>query len=225
MLKNKVILVTGSSAGIGKAIARECRAQGAKVMIHGRDPKRTEETAKELADHTGHCIADIADLNACQKLIDATVEHFGRIDVLVNNAGIFPRTTIDDTTPENFETIFSVNVRAPVFLTQAAVKHFRKQPEQFKSRGVIVNIGSMNAHCGQPCQPTTTVFSARRRHLNALNSAQTQLEQAQGVLHAQQLELLAEHLRLAHTALAEITGQITTDDLLGEIFSDFCVGK
>jgi len=145
-LKNKIILITGSSTGIGAAIARRCIAQGAKVMLHGRDKERTQAMCKELGSNAQFVIASLEDFSSCKKIIDATVDAYGTIHGLVNNAAIYPRNTIDTANVELFDRIINVNVKAPLFLSQEATKIFRKQTQG----GSIVNIGSINAYCGQP---------------------------------------------------------------------------
>ena len=148
LLRDKVVLITGSTTGIGRSIARLCLAEGARVMIHGRNEQRARELCAEFNDQqAAYVIADLmeADLATMQGLVDATVKQFGRIDSLINNAGRSPRHTIDDVTPDQFDAIIRLNLRAPLFLTQAAVRAFRQQ----KTGGTVVNIGSINAYCGQ----------------------------------------------------------------------------
>lgn len=147
MLKNKVVLITGSTNGIGAATARRCVAQGAKVMIHGRQEDRAKALVAELGKDAAHyLIADLADEKAYANLVNETIAKFGRLDGLVNNAGIYPRNNIDDASIELCEKIMRINFYAPLLLSKEAVKIFRKQG----NGGAIVNIGSMNAYCGQP---------------------------------------------------------------------------
>ena len=145
LLQNKVVLITGSTTGIGAAIAKEAIAQGAKVMVHGRHADRAQALVAELGDNAAYHLADLTDVEVARHLVDATVDHFGRLDVLINNAGIYPRNDIDDLSESFFDTVVDVNLKLPMFLCQSAVKYFRQQ----KSGGSIVNIGSINAHCGQ----------------------------------------------------------------------------
>lgn len=148
LLKDKVVLVTGSTTGIGAAIAKQCIAEGAKVMIHGRDEARAQDMIQRLGkENTAYFMGDLAtpDTSICHKLVAATVKHFGRIDCLINNAAKSPRNNIDTLTEEKFDWIYYLDIRSPLFLSQAAVKEFRKQ----KSGGTIVNIGTINAYCGQ----------------------------------------------------------------------------
>ncbi len=145
LLQDKVVLVTGSTTGIGRAIARRCVDEGARVMLHGRNETRASALHNELGEATHYCLADLASPDAAETLVSATVSAFGRIDVLINNAAIYPRNNIDDLTSGFFDRVMTINLKAPLFLIQHAVGAFRKQ----QSPGVVVNIGSINAHCGQ----------------------------------------------------------------------------
>lgn len=145
MLKNKVILITGSTNGIGAATARRCVAAGAKVMIHGRKEDCAKKLVQELGDASSYILADLMDADAYSYLITETVKQFGSLDGLVNNAGIYPRNNIDSASLEACEQIMRINLYAPLLLCKAAVEVFRK-----RGGGAIVNIGSMNAYTGQP---------------------------------------------------------------------------
>ncbi len=145
LLKDKVVLVTGSTTGIGAAIAREVIAQGGYVMVHGRHAQRAEKLVTELGERCAYQLADLSVIAKVNHLVEKTVEHFGRLDVLINNAGIYPRNDIDDLTEDFFDWVTNVNLKSPMFLAQSAVKQFRKQG----AGGSIINIGSINAHCGQ----------------------------------------------------------------------------
>ena len=148
LLKDKVVLVTGSTNGIGTAIVSHCVKEGAKVVIHGRDEDRARALCQQLGeDNAAYVIADLSDpdvLGNADHLVSAAPEKFGRLDCLVNNAGKSPRSDITTLTPENFDKIVRLNLRAPLFLIQAAAKVFVKQ-----GQGTVVNIGSINAYCGQ----------------------------------------------------------------------------
>ena len=146
MLKNKVILITGSTNGIGAAIARRCIAEGAKVMIHGRKEKNKKKLVQELGSASRYVIADLADEKTYPYLVTETIKKFGTLNGLINNAGIYPRNNIDSANLETCEKIMRINLYAPLLLCKAAVEIFRKQ----KSGGAIVNIGSINAYTGQP---------------------------------------------------------------------------
>ncbi len=145
-LKGKVVLVTGSTTGIGEAIARRCLAEGAKVMFHGLEEEWAKQLVAEFKENSNYIIADLSITENCEKIVIQTVEHFGRIDCLVNNAATMERDSIDTLTSAQFDRIIAINLKAPLFVSQAAIKQFRLQ----KNPGVILNIGSTNAYCGEP---------------------------------------------------------------------------
>jgi NAD(P)-dependent dehydrogenase (short-subunit alcohol dehydrogenase family) len=144
LLDNHVILVTGSTTGIGRAIARRCVAESARVMIHGRRERAAHDVSAELGDNAGHVVADLEDADSPQRIIDAVIDRFGRIDGLVNNAALTTRSTLDTVDPATFDRIITVDLKAPLFLIQAAMPHFRAQ-----GGGVVLNIGSINALGGE----------------------------------------------------------------------------
>lgn len=145
-LINKIILITGSTAGIGAACARLCVELGAKVMVHGRDQTRAKSMVKALGQQAHYCLGDLADPGVCETIVKKTVEQFGRIDGLVNNGAFaHPVSDIDSSDAAMFDRIVHVNLRSPLLVTRAAVREFRRQ----KSGGTIVNIGSINAYTGQ----------------------------------------------------------------------------
>lgn len=136
-LAGKVALVTGSPrGGIGGAISERFAAEGATVMRHD---KQRDEALNEDA----FLVADLADPAQCAALVDETVRRFGRLDILVNNAALTTRSTIETTDAAFFDTMMAVNLRAPLLLIQAAVPHFRAQ-----GGGAVLNIGSINGHVG-----------------------------------------------------------------------------
>ena len=144
-LNGKVVLITGSTHGIGEASLRACVEAGARVMIHGRDEAHARALHEELGDKTAYCVADLTDEATPELLVNATLKAFGRLDVLVNNAGIFPRNTVDSLSLDHYNLIMNVNLRAPMFLCQQAVRAFRLHGQGAS----IVNIGSINAYTGQ----------------------------------------------------------------------------
>jgi NAD(P)-dependent dehydrogenase (short-subunit alcohol dehydrogenase family) len=143
-LKDKVILVTGSTTGIGEGMARLFVHEGARVMIHGRREEDARRLASELGTNSSFVLGELEDPGTPAKLVDATVSHFGRIDALVNNAATMKRGGIEDIDSETFDHIVAVNLKAPFLLIQSAMPHFRRQ-----ARGSVLNIGSMNAYCGE----------------------------------------------------------------------------
>jgi len=140
--KDKVALVTGGSSGLGRALAEQFAAAGAKVSIVGLEPDAVQATCEQLQRSGAEVLAlaaDITDQQQVDRLVAQTVERFGRIDVLVNNAGRSMRGKVLDTTPEQFRQLLELNLIALVRCTRAAV------PYLLKTRGHLVNIGSLAA--------------------------------------------------------------------------------
>lgn len=160
-MKNKVIVVTGSNEGIGFATAQLCHARGAKVVLHGLDPTALEAAARKIGQDVRFIVADLRDASAPEEIVDFVLAHHGRIDGLVNNAGMLDRCTLETASVALADTMFAVNFRAPMMLIQAAVAQMTKQG----SPGSIVNIGSVNASCGAP---TLVIYSATKAALATL---------------------------------------------------------
>lgn len=142
-LKDKVIIVTGATGGIGRAIAERCVAEGARVLVHGINRAEGDEWIAELGSAGVLHIDDLLDPGSPARIVAAALRAFGRIDGLVNNAAIVPRTMLATTTLESFERTMTINVRAPLFLIQAAFPHLKA------SEGSVLNIGSINALSGE----------------------------------------------------------------------------
>ena len=148
MMTNKVALVTGSTSGIGLGIVEHFASLGARVVIHGRDEAQAREIAERLRleGHDAAAVAgDVAEVEACRRIVRFTVEQFGGIDVLVNNAANTSRGYLEDAPVELWDTIMHVNLRAPFLCLQEAVKSMKA-----RGGGSIVNIGSVNAYIGEP---------------------------------------------------------------------------
>jgi 3-oxoacyl-[acyl-carrier protein] reductase len=138
-LAGKVALVTGGSRGIGGAIAKRLAAEGANIALtYSKGADAAASIVKEIERVGGKAVAiqaDAADADAVRKAVETTVETFGRLDVLVNNAGTAIAAAVQETTLDDFDRLFAVNVRGTFVATQAALKHI-------KSGGRIIMIGS-----------------------------------------------------------------------------------
>lgn len=150
-LGDKVALVTGGTTGIGEAIVTEFLAEGARVMVHGLGAVAPEGfgagRSRGEQEGTRYVGGDLSDPQTCLKAVGATVDRFGRIDILVNNAAAITRGDLAATDPALFDRTMAVNARAPMLLAQAAMTHFQRQ-----GGGCILNIGSVNAYCGERAQ-------------------------------------------------------------------------
>lgn len=150
LLPGKVCLVVGGTVGVGGGVARACAASGAEaVVVTGRRRERGESVAAELAaagTQAAYLQGDIADPAEAKAMVTGTVERFGRVDCLVNSAGLTSRGTLLDTTPELFDEHIAVNLRGPFFTMQAAVADMVART----SPGTIVNIISSSEYGGQP---------------------------------------------------------------------------
>jgi NAD(P)-dependent dehydrogenase (short-subunit alcohol dehydrogenase family) len=144
LLHEKAVLVSGGTQGIGAGIARAAARAGAAVVVTGRRRDVGEEFARR--EGVTYVAADAGDVASAQAAVAAVVERFGRVDSLVNAAGLTSRGTLLDTTPELFDQHIAVNLRGPFFLMQAAVADMVRRG----APGTIVNIGSISELGGQP---------------------------------------------------------------------------
>jgi NAD(P)-dependent dehydrogenase (short-subunit alcohol dehydrogenase family) len=142
-LKDKAIIITGGTSGIGAAIATAAVREGAKVLVHGINEAEGRATVERLGANAVLCIADLEDDSAPELIVAAALKALGKIDGLVNNAAIFGGTNISDQEIEHFRRMMQINLTAPLFLTKAAFQELKK------SGGCVLNIGSINAHAGE----------------------------------------------------------------------------
>jgi glucose 1-dehydrogenase len=139
-LQGKVAIVTGGNSGIGQAIVLEFARLHANVVIdYICHPEATEALKRpigQLGDQAIGVKADVSDIAELQMLIDQSVSRFGRVDIMVNNAGVESRTSILDTTPDQYERVMAINLKSAFFGTQIAAKQMIKQG----GGGRIINI-------------------------------------------------------------------------------------
>ena len=146
-LADKAIIVTGSTTGIGEAMARRFIAEGARVLVHGRDRERGQKLVDELGRGKAALHVDqLDDPGAAPRTVAAAVEAFGKVDGVVNNAAWIVRSNIDTTDAALFDKCMAINVRAPMLLIKAALSHLKQ------SQGAVLNIGSINGFCGEANQ-------------------------------------------------------------------------
>ena len=146
-LSGKVVIVTGSATGIGRAIAVRCAVEGARVVVHGLEADLVAAVVADLnAGGSGVAVGHVEDLTAdgCpERLVSLAVTAFGRLDAVVNNAAIITTGDIRSTDAASFNRTLAVNTLAPLRLIQAALPHLAA------TRGSVLNIGSVNAYCGE----------------------------------------------------------------------------
>ncbi|MGM9511472.1 SDR family NAD(P)-dependent oxidoreductase [Larkinella sp. GY13] len=144
-LQEKVIIVTGSCTGIGKAIAKRCVEEGARVVIHGLESELGQEVVRELGPENAVLyIEDLAAEGVAERLVNLAVQTFGRLDAVVNNAAWVASSNIHTTSLAFFRQILEVNTLAPFALIQAALPYLKP------SKGCVLNIGSVNGWSGEP---------------------------------------------------------------------------
>lgn len=147
VLKDKVIVISGGTKGVGKTIAEECALRGAKIVIGGRDELSAKKSLKLIKAYGSDGTFVYTDLNKvedCEKLFDKAYERYGKIDGFFNYAGITPVSPLDTCTQETFDAVMNVNFRAAFFCCQHAIKYMR-----MNGGGSIVLTGSTHAWGGQ----------------------------------------------------------------------------
>ena len=160
--EGKVAIVTGSSRGIGKAIAKALALEGATIILNGRNQERLDETIKELKsihDRVDAICCDVSIIEEGKRLIEETVSKYGRLDILVNNVGVSSRGFVADLKPEVYQTVFSSNVYGTVNPTIPAIPHIRK------TKGSIIFISSLAGIRGLP---TLSAYCASKMALRAI---------------------------------------------------------
>lgn len=137
-LTGKVAIVTGSTKGIGRAIAERLVNEGANVVVSARTAADVTNVAEHLGDNAVGITCDVSDPSSCRELVDATVERFGRLDVLVNNAGFGIFKPISEMTVEEWRRQIDVNLGGVFYCSKAALPHLSASGD-----GFIINIGSL----------------------------------------------------------------------------------
>ena len=162
-IEGKVVVITGASSGLGEATARMLSAHGAVVVLGARRVDRIEALAKELSDAGGKALAlqtDVTRAADVQRLVDAAVEKFGRIDVLVNNAGLMPSSPLERLKIADWDRMIDVNIKGVLYGIAAALPHMKAQ-----KCGHIVNVSSVAGH---RVRAGTAVYSATKHAVRVL---------------------------------------------------------
>ena len=194
IFKDKTVIVTGASEGVGAATARLFADAGANLMLVARNRKNLEAIAEELRDKARVEIfpMDVSDADSCVDMFKKALFEFGRIDVLVNNAGFHARGDVESNTAEDLVRTIDVNLRAPIMLMRLALPHIRES-----GGGAIINVASL---AGRTPVPGSAAYSASKFGLRAFTFS------------------LAEEIRDSGIKLAVVSpGPIATQFILADI--------
>ncbi len=143
-IKGKVVVITGASSGLGEAAAKHLSALGATIVLGARRADRIEKLASEINDNGGKSLAiavDVTQRDQVKKLVDSAVEHFGRVDVILNNAGIMPLSPMDRLNVDEWDTMIDVNIKGVLNGIAAVLPYMKAQKS-----GQIINTSSVAGH-------------------------------------------------------------------------------
>ena len=163
-IKGKVVVITGASSGLGEAAARLLAAEGATVVLGARRDGRLKSLADELNKSGGRALAvatDVIDRDQVKRLVDAAVQRFGRIDVIINNAGLMPQSLIEQLKIDEWDRMIDVNIKGVLYGIAAALPHMQRQKS-----GHIINVSSVAGH---KIRPGATVYAATKFAVRALS--------------------------------------------------------
>ena len=162
IFKDKTVIITGGSEGVGAATARLFAAAGANLMLVARGKKKLEAIAEELRDKTRVEIfaMDVSDAEACVNLFKKAEFEYGRVDILINNAGHHVREAFESAAVDDLAKTIDVNLKAPIMLTRLAIPHIREA-----GGGAIINVGSL---AGRTYVPGSTAYAASKAGLRSL---------------------------------------------------------
>lgn len=164
-IQDKVIVITGATSGIGASCAKVFGRQGAKIAITGRNQNRLDQTLEMLKSEGINCLGILADAaieEDNQRMADAVIFHFGRIDILINNAGVSMRALFADLDLKVFKKVMDVNFWGTVYATKYCL------PEILKNKGSIIGVSSVNGFRGTPAR---TAYTASKFAMNGFFEA------------------------------------------------------
>lgn len=147
-IKGKVIVITGASSGLGEAAAKMLSSQGAIVVLAARRKDRIEALAEELNANGGRSLAietDVTDVEQMKKLVDSAVNEFGRVDVMINNAGLMPLSPLEQLRIDDWNKMIDVNIKGVLYGIAAALPYMKKQQS-----GHFINVSSVAGHVVNP---------------------------------------------------------------------------
>jgi len=163
-IAGKVIVITGASSGLGEAAARLLSAEGATVVLGARRADRLQALANELTARGGKVLilaTDVTDRDQVKKLVDAAVQKFGRIDVMLNNAGLMPHSPLERLKVDEWDRMIDVNIKGVLYGIAAALVQMMRQKS-----GHIINVSSVAGH---KVTPAGAVYAATKHAVRALS--------------------------------------------------------
>ncbi|TNC49571.1 SDR family oxidoreductase [Rubellimicrobium rubrum] len=163
-IEGKVVVITGASSGLGEATARHLSEQGATVVLGARRVERIEALAQEIQSQGGKALAvatDVTKAEEVQRLVDEAVEAFGRVDVLLNNAGLMPHSPLERRKIEDWDRTIDVNLKGVLYGIAAVLPHMQRQ-----KAGHIINVSSVAGH---KVGPGGAVYSATKTAVRVLS--------------------------------------------------------
>src|ERR1700691_595904 len=161
---DKIVVVTGASAGIGAELAKQLAAKGAKVVLAARRKEELDAVAKGIGEHALAVVTDVTKKSDVERLAESAIEHFGRIDVWVNNAGRGISRSVADLSDEHLDAMWTINMKSVVYGIQAVLPHFKE-----KNAGQIVNIST--ALSKAPGAPARVAYAAVKAAANMLTAS------------------------------------------------------
>jgi NADP-dependent 3-hydroxy acid dehydrogenase YdfG len=163
-VQDKVVVITGASSGLGEAAARSLSADGARVVLGARRVERIQSLAKELTSRGANALAirtDVTDRMQVKALVDAAMQTYGRIDVMLNNAGLMPHSPLERLKVEDWERMVDVNLKGVLYGIAAALPHMQRQKS-----GHIINVSSVAGH---KVRPGGAVYAATKHAVRILS--------------------------------------------------------
>jgi len=163
-IKGKVVVITGASSGLGEATARLLSAEGATVVLGARRVERLKSLADELTANGGQALAvatDVTDRKQVKKLVDTAVQKFGRIDVMINNAGLMPHSPLERLKIDDWDRMIDVNIKGVLYGIAAALPYMKQQ-----KAGHFINVSSVAGH---KVTPNGAVYCATKHAVRALS--------------------------------------------------------